>query len=61
MKGYNRLEHNTINPNQSIIIAFTFIALGVAVISLSHPQSSALLDSTSPRDILGGLPTPQQP
>ena len=51
MKGYDRLEHNTLDPNQSIIIVFTFLALGVEVISLSHPQSSPLLDSKSFRGV----------
>jgi hypothetical protein len=36
MKGYDRSANNTINPNQSIIIVFTFVSLGVEVISLSH-------------------------
>jgi hypothetical protein len=55
MKGYNRLAHSTIDPNQSIIIAFTFLALGVAVISISHPQYLSHFDSASSRDVLGGL------
>jgi hypothetical protein len=37
MKGYDQSANNTINLNQSIIIVFTFVSLGVEVISLSHP------------------------
>lgn len=45
--------------NQSIYLFFFILALGVAVISPLHPQSSHLFGSMSSRGVIGGLMTPK--
>jgi hypothetical protein len=63
MKGYDQLNHPTIEPKYQSIIFTYELALGVvlALVVVSESPTFTLFDSTLSRGALGGLPTPKQP
>lgn len=58
--GYVQLTRDTIERTNLFTSSFTFLALGVAAISLPRSQSSPLLNSMSFKGVLDGLPTLRQ-